>query len=290
MDIHSFIDFQSDRLPSGIQSLRRVRHEGYVIGRYVLDECTDAKLGSPQLTLIQHDGQPFILRWHPVDQVSAMQHNVQPGQIHLTPPERIIQVSWSGRQSVFIVALEVGFITSSACRGTVEILDSMPAQLDIQDTRTGYILEILKEGLEQSASVGTLTQACVLLVGRLLEIIGSKPMPPAVNGGLGVSRQRRVLSYIDAHLQDDLTLERLAAEIDLSPDHFGRAFRASLGVSPLRYIAKRRLQRAKTLLLDPGLSITDIAMALGFATPSHFTSNFHKATGTTPTQWRRDRR
>lgn len=290
MDTHSFIDFQSDSLPRGNQSLRRVRHDGYVIGRYVLDECMDAKLGSPQLTLIQYEGQPFMLRWHPVDQVSAIQHSVKPGQIHLTPPERIIQVSWSGRQPVFIVALEVGFITSSACGGTVDILDSMPAQLDIRDTRIGYILEILKEGLEQSTSAGTLTLACVLLVGRLLEIFGSKPMPPAVNGGLGVSRQRRVLSYIDAHLQDDLTLERLAAEIDLSPDHFGRAFRVSLGVSPLRYITQRRLHHAKTLLLDPAMSITDIAMALGYATPSHFTSNFHKATGTTPSQWRRDRR
>ncbi|MFV3132025.1 helix-turn-helix domain-containing protein [Niveispirillum sp. KHB5.9] len=290
MDTHSFIDFQSDRLPRGIQPLHRVRHDGYVIGRYLLDECADAKLGSPQLTLIQHDGPSFTLRWHPVDQVSAIQHRVKPGQIHLTPPERIIQVSWSGRQPVFIVALDVGFITGPACEGTIEILDSMPTQLDIQDTRIGHILEILKEGLEQSASAGTLTLACVLLVGRLLEIFGSKPMPPAVNGGLGVSRQRRILSYIDAHLQDDLTLERLAAEIDLSPDHFGRAFRASLGVSPLRYIAQRRLQRAKALLLDPGMSITDIAMALGFATASHFTSNFHKATGTTPSQWRRDRR
>lgn len=290
MDMHSFIDFQSDRLPSGIQSLRRVRHEGYVIGRYLLDECADAKLGSPQLTLIQHDGPPFMLRWHPVDQVSAIQHRVKPGQIHLTPPERIIQVSWSGRQSVFIVALEVGFITGPTCEGTVDILDSMPAQLDIQDTKIEHILEILKDGLERPTHTAFMTLACVLLAGRLLEIFGNKPGPPAVNGGLGVSRQRRILSYIDAHLQDDLTLERLAAEVDLSPDHFGRAFRASLGTSPMRYIAQRRLHRAKTLLLDPSMSITDIAMALGFATPSHFTSNFHKATGTTPSQWRRDRR
>lgn len=290
MDAHSFIDFQSDRLPNGIQSLHRVRHDGYVIGRYVLDECADVKLGSPQLTLIQHDDQPFTLRWHPVDQVHSIQHRVEPGQIHLTPPERIVQVSWSRRQSVFIVALDVGFITSSACGGTTDILDSMPAQLDIKDTKVGYIVDILKDGLERPTHAAFMTMACVLLVGRLLEIFGSRPMPPAVNGGLGVSRQRRVLSYIDAHLQDDLTLERLAAEVDLSPDHFGRAFRASLGVSPLRYIAQRRLQRAKALLLDPAMSITDIAMALGFATPSHFTSNFHKATGTTPSQWRRDRR
>jgi AraC family transcriptional regulator len=189
----------------------------------------DAKLGSPQLTLIQHDRQPFTLRWHPVDQVSAIEHNVQPGQIQLTPPAHIIQVSWSSQQSVFIVALEVRFITGPTCGGTVDILDSMPAQLDIQDTRIGYILEILKEGLEQSTSSGTLTLACVLLVGRLLEIFGNKPGPPTVNGGLGVSRQQRVLSYIDAHLQDDLPLERLAAEVGISPDYFGRAFRASLG-------------------------------------------------------------
>ncbi|MBJ7414558.1 MAG: helix-turn-helix transcriptional regulator [Niveispirillum sp.] len=99
---------------------------------------------------------------------------------------------------------------------------------------------------------------------------------------------KMVNEFVETHLVDGP--ERMAAMVDLSPDHFSRAFRASLGTSPLRYVSDRRVRRVKAMLLDPSVPITNIAMALGYATPSHFTESFHKATGTTPSQWRRDRR
>lgn len=74
-----------------------------------------------------------------------------------------------------------------------------------------------------------------------------------------------------------------------STHHFSRAFRASLGMSPYRYFNKRRITRAKELLLDPGRSLTDIGLSLGFSSHSHFTDTFRKITGLTPSQFRKDR-
>lgn len=156
----------------------------------------------------------------------------------------------------------VDFVTRSVALDGPDKLGGMQAHLDIRDTGIANILDILKEALEQSEQGASLALACALLAGRLCETFGGKLSRPAISGGLGISRQRRVLSFIEAHLHEDLTLERLATEVDLSPNQFGRAFRTSLGASPLRYVAQRRIHRAKAMLLDPGRSITDIAMAL----------------------------
>lgn len=60
-------------------------------------------------------------------------------------------------------------------------------------------------------------------------------------------------------------------------------------MSPYRYFNKRRITRAKELLLDPGRSLTDIGLSLGFSSHSHFTDTFRKITGLTPSQFRKDR-
>ena len=79
----------------------------------------------------------------------------------------------------------------------------------------------------------------------------------------------------------------LAGLVRLSPTHFCRAFRRSLGMPPHRYHIHRRLEHAKTLLADRERSITAVAMASGFGASSSFATAFRKATGLTPQQYRR---
>jgi AraC family transcriptional regulator len=95
-----------------------------------------------------------------------------------------------------------------------------------------------------------------------------------------------VLDYIDAHLEGDLTIDRLASVACLSRFHFARAFKAALGQSPHRYISGRRLERAKALLRG-SQSLIDIAIALNFSDQGNFTRAFRQATGQTPGQYRR---
>ena len=76
---------------------------------------------------------------------------------------------------------------------------------------------------------------------------------------------------------------------NLSTHHFGEAFKASTGTSPYRYLIERRIHRAKELLLGADRSIAEVALTVGFASHSHFTDNFRKLTGITPSRFRMDR-
>ena len=94
-------------------------------------------------------------------------------------------------------------------------------------------------------------------------------------------------AYIEEHIAAQVPLATLAHSVRLSAYHFCRAFKQSFGIPPHRYHIKRRIERAKTLLADPASSVTDIALELGFSETSSFTAAFRKATGTTPTAYRR---
>jgi AraC family transcriptional regulator len=96
-----------------------------------------------------------------------------------------------------------------------------------------------------------------------------------------------VLDYVDAHLNDDLSLAELAKVSGLSAHHFGAAFKASTGATPHRYVIEQRVERARDLLRDRGQGIADVAYAVGFSSQSHFTANFRRIVGVTPSRFRR---
>ena len=108
-----------------------------------------------------------------------------------------------------------------------------------------------------------------------------------LKGGLSQPRLKQVLAYIEEHLDRDLRLQELAALAGLSPFHFARSFRQSVGATPHQYILQRRVQRAKELLLRPEWSIEQVASATGFAGASQFSRVFRQSAGATPTEWRR---
>lgn len=106
-------------------------------------------------------------------------------------------------------------------------------------------------------------------------------------GGLAAWQRRLIAQHVEEHLAERLPISSLAELARLSPYHFSRSFRHSFGLSPHRYHLHRRAERAKTLLADPGLSITDIALDLGFRESSTFSTAFRKLVGQTPTDYRR---
>lgn len=106
-------------------------------------------------------------------------------------------------------------------------------------------------------------------------------------GGLAAWQRRLVAQYLEEHLAEELPVSRLAKLARLSRYHFSRSFRHSFGLSPHRYHLHRRAERAKTLLANPTLSITDIALDLGFQEASTFSTTFRKLVGRTPTDFRR---
>lgn len=104
-------------------------------------------------------------------------------------------------------------------------------------------------------------------------------------GGLAGWQRKRVLEFIEEHLADTISLSTLSALAQLSTYHFARAFKQTLGMPPHRYHMSRRVERAKVLLADK--SVTEVALAVGYAETSSFSSGFRRVTGMSPTEFRR---
>lgn len=109
---------------------------------------------------------------------------------------------------------------------------------------------------------------------------------PTYRGGLARWQQRRVVEFIEQHLAEDISLDALAKLVRLSPYHFLRSFKRSLGEPPHRYWTARRMERAKALLANPRASITEVAFQVGFSGSSAFSTAFRRITGQTATDYR----
>ena len=114
--------------------------------------------------------------------------------------------------------------------------------------------------------------------------VGRLPLP--TSKGLSPERLQRVRDYVDAHLDDDLSLTVLADIACLSPYHFSRSFKQATGVGPQRYVIQRRLEPAKRLLRQSHQPLAWIAQEAGFFDQSHLTSVFRREMGMTPGRFR----
>jgi AraC family transcriptional regulator len=140
-----------------------------------------------------------------------------------------------------------------------------------------------------------LQQACAVLDGQTrrlrtwLEVPASAARRAHLRGGLSPAALRRVQLFVDGHLGKPLHLHDLAARAALSPFHFSRAFKLSVGMTPRAYVEQRRIEQAKRLLVESTQSLADVAIGTGFGTQSRLTSTFKRQTGFTPGQFRRGR-
>jgi YesN/AraC family two-component response regulator len=99
-----------------------------------------------------------------------------------------------------------------------------------------------------------------------------------------------VRSWIHHHLHEDITLNDLAEALGYTPNYLGALFKKETGKGFLEYLIDCRVQRARHLLLDPSLRITDIALQVGYTNAKAFSIAFRKVCNITPTEYRESRR
>jgi AraC-like DNA-binding protein len=107
---------------------------------------------------------------------------------------------------------------------------------------------------------------------------------------LTLLQRRRAIEILEARISDDITLAELGSEFDLSMAHFARAFRNSVGETPHAWLTKRRIEHAKKLLTHTALPLPEIALECGFSHRIGLSRAFVRATGVTPSEWRRETR
>lgn len=122
----------------------------------------------------------------------------------------------------------------------------------------------------------------------LLNRLPSAPTLPAFQrGGLAPWQVRRTTDFMHSNLGRNIALKELAELVGLSPFHFARAFKQSVGDPPHRYLARRRIERACELLAASELSVIEIAAQLGYEAPGALSRMFRREVGLSPSDYRR---
>jgi AraC-like DNA-binding protein len=97
---------------------------------------------------------------------------------------------------------------------------------------------------------------------------------------------RRARDLVDRRFADDLDLVALATEASVSKYHFTRCFAATYGETPIRYLTRRRIERAQDLLRVGNLTVTEVCMMVGFTSLGSFSSRFRQIVGESPVSYR----
>jgi AraC-like DNA-binding protein len=95
-----------------------------------------------------------------------------------------------------------------------------------------------------------------------------------------------VCEFIDANIEERISLGALAQVAGVSRMYFAAQFRAATGLRPHDYVVRRRIKLAKEMLAGSDRSIVDTALSVGFQTQAHFTTVFKRIEGFTPHRWR----
>jgi len=123
------------------------------------------------------------------------------------------------------------------------------------------------------------------LIRRYSTVVASKFK---LIGKLSGHRLKQTLDYIDNQPLQSLKIKELAQQVNLSPYHFERLFKAAVGKTVHRYVLEQQLKKGLDLLLKSDLSITEISAEIGFADQAHFCHQFKAVYGVSPGELRKD--
>jgi AraC family transcriptional regulator len=210
------------------------------------------------------------------------------GNLCVTPAGQPISAHWNRPLENMGFSLDPDFVTRTAAENHFSPnFDFVEVYRDQDALIQNIGLTLLAEADTDTPSGKLFTDSLIqTLTLHLLANYSTARAAQVVNGGLSGYRLRRVREYIDANLEDDLSLADIAAVAELSQYHFARAFRRSVGVTPQQYVMQQRIERAKQLLADAELPLVEVSLRTGFKNQSHFTTLFRKFTSLTPKTWR----
>ncbi len=146
--------------------------------------------------------------------------------------------------------------------------------------------ELAQAAVECSSDLG-LDEVGMLLASRFVEVLSGWPRRPAEVRACDRRRAAEAAMWIESNAHEPIDLESTAREFGLSSFHFLRLFTKVLGVTPHQYLIRSRLRRAARLLADDTISITEIAIDVGFADLSNFVRTFHRVAAVSPRSFRR---
>ena len=224
-------------------------------------------------------------------------HRIKKGSFFLTSGGAPYDVRWQAVTPEPFESMAVFIELPLLQRALEEVFGADAAHARLRDLSafTDVALESLVERLRDELTRG---QASPLILQGLAQVIAvhlarnygmtdeeSRSGSPSLPG----FKLRQVTDWMAEHVADEFDLERLAAQVGLSKFHFQRLFKGAVGVSPSRYHINLRMNEARRLLRETKMNVVDVALEVGYSSPSRFAQLFRRESGLSPSDYRRQR-
>ena len=213
------------------------------------------------------DGESIVLSKKGIIRLTA-------GNVYLFPPNSIIAT----RCDKFMYHTYIHFFEEDSLDffNIFSYLDKYEA-----DSETETLFETIKKSVSLETPADFFKAKAAFY--RLLCPFLSEKQKPNTN----VIKFSKVLRFIDANLDKELSLDVLAQTANYNPTYFSNFFRKTFGVSPIKYVANKRIFLAKSLLLNTYFSVGEIAVKCGYADIFSFSRFFRLNTGYYPTEYKK---
>ena len=208
--------------------------------------------------------------------------------LHILPANTEARIRAEGQQDMIFLALPAAFLTELRERGGFGAEELVAGNTDyFHDGRAIRLVLSIWSACRAPSAAAVLTVDSLLLalVARLLQRLRREIITS--HAPLSDRDLRSIADAVEAQIETPLRLDELAMTIGLTRFQFARSFRKKTGQSPRQYVLARRLTRARTLLVEPRMTLTEIAYACGFASQSHMSDTFRAHLGITPGAYRR---
>ncbi|GAA0252089.1 AraC family transcriptional regulator [Cryptosporangium japonicum] len=220
-----------------------------------------------------------VLSGHYTIESASGRTTYHPGSVGLTAPGNTSELRWEALRPDPMESVHIRLRPS-----LFEGATGLPDALVTDDPLVSALATALGDAVWRDADAlyaDTMAQALAVQLAA----------PPRRDPGpLGRRQVDRVVEYMRAHLSDDVSLDALAAQANVSKFHFVRLFTRATGDTPHRYLRRLRLRRGADLLAGPE-SVQRIALVCGYRSPGQFATAFRREFGVSPTDYRRgDRR
>ncbi|WP_261842187.1 helix-turn-helix domain-containing protein [Aliamphritea ceti] len=209
----------------------------------------------------------------------------KPGRVGLILPGRAA-VGYTPKMHSITIAFDINEVPAyEGYKLQMHDLKSVQGQL-FDDELVASVMHSLLHDADVNGSFSSFFyHGLSLVIHRLLTLSKAHSRESALSN-LHNDPLVSVLNLIDERLDEDLHVNELAASVDMEPITFTRLFKREKGCTPYRYLTTRRMERAK-VLLNANVSVTETALAVGYANPAKFASAFRRGAGVPPSEWKK---